>query len=93
VALDPGERARLTRIETELTDADPTLAERFRRWEPATGPELRPDWSVAPTWMMLVFLVAFASWVVAPAVGALVAVVSGCWALRRTHGSRRPHDG
>jgi hypothetical protein len=89
VALDPGERDRLTRIETELTDADPTLAERFRRWEPSTGPELRPGWSAAPTWMILVFLVAFASWVVAPAIGVVVAVVAGCWALRRTCRSRR----
>jgi hypothetical protein len=88
VALDPGELARLTRIEMELAGADPTLADRFRRWEPSSGPGLRPGWSAAPMWMVLVFLVAFASWVVAPAVGVAVAVVAGCWALRRTCRSR-----
>jgi Protein of unknown function (DUF3040) len=84
VALDPGDRARLTRIESELADADPDLAKRLRGWRASADPAaVQPGWSVAPPWMIVVFLVAFGSWVVTPAIGGVIAVTAGCWVLRR----------
>jgi len=84
VSLDAGDRARLMRIEAELAAADPALARRFRRWKSSDGLEVAgPGWSAVPTWMVVVFLVGFTTWMVAPAVGSAVAVVACCGAARR----------
>jgi hypothetical protein len=84
VSLDAGDQARLRRIEAALEAADPALAVRFRRWRPS-GEQVMPGpgWSEAPVWVAMVFLVGFTTWMVAPAVGAAIAVAGGCWAARR----------
>ena len=41
-----------------------------------------PGWSEAPVWVAIVFLIGFATWMVAPAMGAAIAVAVGCWAAR-----------
>jgi hypothetical protein len=93
VALDPGDRGRLRRIETELADADPALVERFRRWKGQTGPAaVWPGWSVAPPWMLMVFLVGCTA-LVAPALGGAVAFVAGCWVVLDTMRRRRGRRG
>jgi Protein of unknown function (DUF3040) len=101
VSLDAGDRARLRRIEAALTAADPRLAGEFRRWKPSSGPApIGPGWTVVPAWVLVVFLLGFTTWMVAPAVGAAVAVY-GCariarrWAQdahRRRQGASRGHD-
>jgi Protein of unknown function (DUF3040) len=84
VSLDAGDRARLMRIEAELAAADPALARRFRRWKSSGGHEVvAPGWSAVPGWALVVFLVGFTTWMVAPAVGSAVAVVACCGAARR----------
>ena len=81
MALDGVDRERLVRIENELAADDPRFAARLRRWEP-TSPV--PGWSVAPSWVLLVFVVAFVTWVVASALGvALVVVGASLWLGRR----------
>jgi Protein of unknown function (DUF3040) len=83
VALDPAERARLARIETELAGSDPGLVARFRRWRPTTESEVtRSGWSTVPVWMLVVFLVGFGSWTVGPWLGGLVVAVAGCRVAR-----------
>ena len=71
VSLDAGDRARLRRIEAELAAADPALAQRFRRWKPPSA-----GWTVLPAWALLVFVIGFTTWMVAPAVGVVVAVIA-----------------
>jgi Protein of unknown function (DUF3040) len=89
VALDPGDRDRLTQIEIELAETDPDLAKRFRRWKSPAGPQVDGGgWSVVPPWMLMVFLVGFTSWMVTPVLGCMVAVVAGCWVARRSRGDR-----
>ena len=84
MSLDAGDRARLMRIEAELAAADPALARRFRRWKSSGGHEVvAPGWSSVPGWALVVFLVGFTTWMVAPAVGSAVAVVACCGAARR----------
>lgn len=84
MSLDAGDRARLMRIEAELAAADPALARNFRRWKSSGGHEVAgPGWSTMPEWVLVVFLVGFTTWMVAPAVGSAVAVVACCWAARR----------
>jgi len=83
VALDASDRARLRGIESGLTQDDPVLVKKFRSWRPPSGPRpLLPGWSVAPRWMLLVFLVAACTWIVSPVLGALVIVVCGIGRLR-----------
>lgn len=84
MSLDAGDQARLMRIEAELAAADPALARRFRRWKSSGGHEVvGPGWSAVPGWALMVFLVGFTTWMVAPAVGSAVAVVACCAAARR----------
>ena len=85
MGLSAGDRARLGRIEAELAGADPALVARFRRWGPAADAERPPSgWSAVPAWSVLVFVVAFSAWVVAPFVGWLVAIVAAVhWLLQR----------
>jgi hypothetical protein len=75
----------LRRIESELGEADPDLVGMFERWRQGSGPTpVWPGWSVVPAWMLMVFVVAFVTWVVAPALGGAIAVIGCCWAgLRR----------
>jgi hypothetical protein len=86
VSLDAGDQARLRRIEAELVAADPALAGRFRRWE--------SDVVVVPLWVLIVFLVGFSTWMVAPTMGAVIAVVAACRAARHRarHGAGRHID-
>ena len=94
MGLSAGDRARLGRIEAELAGADPALVARFRRWRPSADDESAPPgWSAVPAWTVLVFLVAFCAWVLAPSVGWLVAIVGAvCW-LRWRRAARKatPH--
>jgi hypothetical protein len=90
VALDAGDRARLRQIEAELAAADPALVGRFRQWKPTRKHEaIGPGWSVVPPWVVLVFLVGFIGWTVAPAAGAAVAV-AGCARIVRSRLRRGP---
>ena len=91
VSLDAGDRARLRRIEAELAAADPALATRFRRWTRPSEPEpIGPGWSVVPPWMLMVLLVGFTTWMVAPAVGAAIAVLG--WARIARRWAQDAHD-
>jgi hypothetical protein len=84
MALDAADRARLKRIETGLVEADPVLAEMFRRWRPSTVPGVvRPGWTVVPGWMLVVFVFAFVMWVVGPVPSGMIAVAGCCWAVLR----------
>lgn len=80
--LGSGDDARLGGIEARLTESDPLLAERFRRWAPGRGGSLPEGWSAVPAWSFVVFLVGFCAWVVSPAVGALVAVAGAACGVR-----------
>lgn len=99
MALDAGDRARLQRIESGLTRDDPGLAQQFRSWRPPSGGRpLVPGWSVAPEWMLLVFVVATCTWAVSPVLGVLVALVAGVGRLlsragRRAGTPKRPTGG
>jgi hypothetical protein len=74
----------LRRIEAALEIADPALAVRVRRWRPSSEHEpIGPGWSEPPAWVLMVFLVGFATWMVAPAVGVAIAVAGCCWGVRR----------
>lgn len=93
MSLDARDRARLRRIEAELEATDRVLARQFRRWRPSSGPApAGPGWSVAPRWMLVVFLVGFTSWIAGPAVGVAVTVLT-CWrpAWRRVRHGRDQH--
>jgi hypothetical protein len=92
VALDAEDQARLSRIESDLASADPALATCFRSWRPSARQRpTPPGWSVAPGWMMGVFLVGFAGWVVPPALSIVVAVgLVACWLWDRRAGRLRP---
>jgi hypothetical protein len=74
------------RMEAELAEADPALVERFRRW--TTTPD-RPGWCVAPPWTLMVFLVGFVTWVVAPVAGGVVAAI-WLWVVLRGRTRRAP---
>lgn len=83
MALDAEDRARLQGIESGLTQDDPVLVQQFRAWRPSSGGRpLLPGWSVVPLWALLVFLVAFCTWLVSPVFGVLVVVVGGASVLR-----------
>ena len=87
--LDPGDRARLQRIESGLMADDPALVQQFRSWSPWSGRGPLPTgWSAVPLWALCVFLVAFCTWAVSPVLGVLVAAIGGIvWAW--VHGARR----
>ena len=81
MALDADDLARLGRIESDLASADPDFARRLRSWRPSAEQRaLVPGWSVLPRWVLEVFLVGFAGWVlpvpVSVVVVGLVALVS-----------------
>ena len=92
MALDADDLARLGRIESDLASADPDFARRLRSWRPSAEQRaLVPGWSVLPRWVLEVFLVAFACWVLPPAVSAVVvAVVAGCRLWGHVAGRVRP---
>jgi hypothetical protein len=95
MALDAGDQARLRRIEADLSESDPVLAEKFRRWRPSGRSVLtRPGWTVVPDWMLVVFLCGSVTWVLGPALGSAVLVVGGCWVLlwRMRFPKARPRD-
>jgi hypothetical protein len=82
VALDADDLARLGRIESDLASADPDFARRFRSWRPSAGQEAAlPGWSVPPRWVLEVFLVGFAAWVLPIAVSIVVVTGLACWRL------------
>ena len=99
MALDAEEQARLSRIESDLASADPAFATRFRAWRPsAQRPGLVPGWSVMPRWVLEVFLVGFAGWVLPVALsGLVVAGIATCrlWhhAANRVRPPQRPGTG
>jgi Protein of unknown function (DUF3040) len=96
VALDAEDQARLSRIESDLASADPALATRLRSWRPSAQQRATPPgWSVAPGWMLAVFLVGFTGWVLSPVVGALVVVgLAACLLWKRVPGAvRAPRRG
>jgi Protein of unknown function (DUF3040) len=78
MALDAEDLARLRRIESGLTRADPSLAQQFQAWQPSSdGRALLPGWSAIPPWVLFVFIVAFCTWMVSPVLGVLVVVAGG----------------
>lgn len=84
MAREAGDPARLRRIEDELERADPELAETFRRWQPRGSGFTARGWSAVPLWMVFVFLVAFATWTMAPLLGVLAATAGlVCWLRAR----------
>lgn len=92
MALDADDLARLERIESDLASTDPDFARRVRAWRP--GAEQRaptPGWSVLPRWVLEVFLVAFACWVLpVPVSVVVVAVVAGFRLWGHVAGRVRP---
>jgi hypothetical protein len=92
VALDADDLARLGRIESDLASADPDLARRLRSWRPSAGQDAAlPGWSVPPRWVLEVFLVGFACWVLPPALSFIVVAGVASWRLwERAAARRRP---
>ncbi|MDT7580501.1 MAG: hypothetical protein QOK35_1765 [Pseudonocardiales bacterium] len=90
MALVAEDQARLRRIESDLASTDPALARRFRSWRPpAHQPVTLPGWSAMPRWVMEVFLVGCAGWMLPPALCAVV--VAGIAACRLwSHTADRP---
>ena len=79
MALDADDLARLGRIESDLASADPDFARRLRSWRPSAEQRaLVPGWSLLPRWVLEVFLVGFAGWVLPVSVSVVVvALVAG----------------
>jgi Protein of unknown function (DUF3040) len=89
LALHGEDRARLRQIEARLALDDPTFVARVRAWRPPAGRQSAPDeYSALRPWMVVVFLVGFATWGLAPAVGVVVGLVGVGW-VRWTTGQRR----
>jgi hypothetical protein len=86
VDLGSGDDARLGSIEARLTETDPELAARFRQWTPDRRGPLPLGWSAVPAPLFAVFLVGFCTWVVSPALGALVVVVAVVCGVRAVVG-------
>jgi Protein of unknown function (DUF3040) len=89
LALHGQDRARLRQIEARLALDDPTFVARLRAWRPPAGRQSAPDeYSTLRSWMVVVFLVGFATWVLAPPVGVLVGLSGALW-MRWTACQRR----
>lgn len=84
MALGSRDRARLRQIENGLADTDPVLAETFRQW-PGSGAGVGTPqgWSVAPVWMLVIFLVGAVTWVLSPVLGVMVALIGAISLLMR----------
>jgi hypothetical protein len=96
MALDADDLARLGRIESDLASTDPDFAKRLRSWRPSAEQRASvPGWSVLPRWVLEVFLVGFACWVLPPPVSAVVVAVVVCWRLWTRAAARvgPPHRG
>jgi hypothetical protein len=80
------DRARLQRIESQLTEDDPGFAEVFRSWRPSgagSSASLPSSDETVPLWAIITFLVAFTGWVLGPMTSVLLGLV-GFWWARRT---------
>lgn len=101
MGLDREDRARLTRIETELSAADPALAGTFHGFPPtgagadAQAAATASGWSALPAWVLVAFLVGFVAWVVGPAAGVVTLLIGGGWVALRRSGrlGKRRHAG
>ena len=94
MALDADDLARLGRIESDLASADPDFARRLRSWRPSAEQRaLVPGWSVLPRWVLEVFLVGFACWVLPVSVSVVVvALVAGFRLWGHVAGRARPRQ-